>query len=102
MAVLEHLAKPEYILREIQRVLRPCGILAGTVPSDRAKPILEFLSYRLGIVNPDEIRDHKRYYNRKTLFAILEQTGFVHIRHSYFQLGLNNRFAAEKASVQLS
>jgi ubiquinone/menaquinone biosynthesis C-methylase UbiE len=104
MAVLEHLEKPLQILREIRRVLKKAesacgegrggGILVGTVPSKTARPILEFLSYRLGIVNEAEIRDHKRYFNRRDLLEIFAEAGFVEIRHRYFQCGMNNFFVA--------
>ena len=47
-AVLEHLEHPKRILEEIRRVLKPGGVLVGTVPSKASQPVLEFLSFRLG------------------------------------------------------
>jgi ubiquinone/menaquinone biosynthesis C-methylase UbiE len=102
MAVLEHLEKPLEILREIRRVLKKPetagksggGVLVGTVPSRAAKPVLEFLSYRLGIVNEAEIRDHKRYFNRRDLAEIFAEAGFREVTHRYFQFGMNNFFVA--------
>jgi len=100
MAVLEHLEKPLQILREIRRVLKKPesagggGILVGTVPSRAAKPVLEFLSYRLKIVNEAEIRDHKQYFNRHDLLDIFAEAGFTEVKHRYFQCGMNNFFAA--------
>ena len=96
MAVLEHLEYPTELLAETRRVLKPGGIFLGTVPSNAAKPVLEFMAFRLGIVNPDEIRDHKRYYNCSSLTVCLQQAGFQNIQHRYFQLGMNNFFYAEK------
>jgi ubiquinone/menaquinone biosynthesis C-methylase UbiE len=96
MAVLEHLEKPLEILQEIHRVLKKEGVLVGTVPSKAAKPILEFLSYKLGIVNESEIRDHKQYFNQKDLMEIFKKAGFGKMRHQYFQFGMNNYFVAHK------
>jgi ubiquinone/menaquinone biosynthesis C-methylase UbiE len=90
LAVLEHLAQPEAILREIRRVLGPDGELVLTVPSKAAQPVLEFLSFRLGIVSRDEIADHKTYYDRASLTSLLVTTGFTVTEHRYFQLGMNN------------
>lgn len=99
LAVLEHLSFPEDILREINRVLKPGGVLVGTVPSKIAQPVLEFLSYRLGIINPREIRDHKRYYDKDSLADILQHAGFNDIKHNYFQLGMNNFFMSYAADM---
>ncbi|MDR0286551.1 MAG: class I SAM-dependent methyltransferase [Clostridiales bacterium] len=101
LAVLEHLDRPKSMLREVCRVLRPNSFLAATVPSNAAKPILEFLSYRIGIVNQDEIRDHKQYYNRNSIVALLSTTGFTDIKHQYFQFGLNNYFLASVHKILL-
>jgi len=94
MAVLEHLSNPDAILSEIHRVLKHGGVLVGTVPSKASKPVLEFLSYKLNIVNPDEIRDHKQYFNKKSLQTIFMNAGFTQIKHRYFQFGMNNFFIA--------
>jgi ubiquinone/menaquinone biosynthesis C-methylase UbiE len=91
LAVLEHIEQEQAILHEIHRVLVPGGKLVLTVPSVWAQPVLEFLSYKLKIVNEDEIRDHKRYYNRQKLKKVLiHQAGFQDFYHRYFQLWMNN------------
>ncbi len=90
LAVLEHLCDPLRVLVEIRRVLRPHGTVILTVPSHAAKPVLEFLAYKLKIVNPAEIADHKRYYGKRDLRELSEQAGFRMRTHRYFQLGFNN------------
>lgn len=90
LAVLEHLDRPLEIANEIWRVLAPGGHLVMTVLSRAAKPVLEFLAYKLGIVSEIEIRDHKAYYNYRDLLALFSQTRLTMERHRYFQLGMNN------------
>lgn len=90
LAVLEHLSDPLGVLVEIARVLRPQGTLVVTVPSHAAKPVLEFLAYRLHLVNPAEIADHKRYFGKNDLRVLSEQAGFSMRTHRYFQFGFNN------------
>jgi ubiquinone/menaquinone biosynthesis C-methylase UbiE len=91
LAVLEHLDHPDAILKEISRLLRPGGGLLLTVPSWHAKPVLEFLAFRIGIINPDEIRDHKRYFDREDLFALIGATPELRVvNHEYFQWRFNN------------
>ena len=100
LAVLEHLDYPEAILHEIARILKPGGGLLLTFPSWHAKPVLEFLSFRLGIVNPDEIRDHKRYFNREDLFRIISMTPSLKIEHhEYFQWRFNNFMFAVRTQI---
>jgi SAM-dependent methyltransferase len=97
LAVLEHLDRPREICAEIVRVLRDGGKLVLTVPGKRAKPVLEFLSYRLGIVNRAEIEDHKKYYDIIELENLAAEFSNLEIvRHKYFQLGMNNFCVMEK------
>jgi ubiquinone/menaquinone biosynthesis C-methylase UbiE len=90
LALLEHLSDPLSIVNEIGRVLKKNGRILITVPSKAAQPVLEFLSYRLKIVNADEIIDHKKYYNRAELGKLFSQTSMIIEHHSYFQFGMNN------------
>jgi 2-polyprenyl-3-methyl-5-hydroxy-6-metoxy-1,4-benzoquinol methylase len=90
LAVLEHLSNPLGIVKEIERILSRNGRLVLTVPSKLSKPVLEFLSYRLKIVNEDEIRDHKKYYDYRELQNLSAQTNLTIEQHKYFQMGMNN------------
>ncbi len=91
LAVLEHLDKPGEICEEIVRVLKAGGKLVLTVPGKRAKPVLEFLSYRLGIVNRAEIEDHKKYYDLDELQELSAGVATLEIeKHAPFQFGMNN------------
>ena len=90
LAVLEHLAQPEDILRDIRRILVPGGELVLTAPSKAAQPVLEFLAFRLGVVSREEIADHKAYYDRASLGVLLAAAEFTFKEHRYFQFGMNN------------
>jgi len=98
MAVLEHLTHPQEILNEIFRVLKPRGKLLLTAPTPLAKPILEFLAFRLHLIDEASIRDHKTYFWREDLKRMLTNAGFSsqHLKHSYFELYCNNDVVAEK------
>jgi SAM-dependent methyltransferase len=100
VAVLEHFDYPENILGEISRILKPGGSLVITVPSCYAKPVLEFLSFRLKIISSDEIRDHKLYYNRENLYALIDNIPELFIKiHCYFQWKFNNFLVVQKEGV---
>jgi SAM-dependent methyltransferase len=92
LATLEHLDKPDLHLREIYRILKPGGILLLTTPSPRGKPVLEFLAYRLKIIDRHEIEDHRQYYSSAMLETALVHAGFIPtaINARTFQLGMNN------------
>ncbi|MGO9100548.1 MAG: class I SAM-dependent methyltransferase [Mycobacterium sp.] len=82
MAVLEHLWEPELTLLAFRRLLRPGGVCAINVPSWAGKPVLEVLAFRLGWSPPEEMEDHKMYYNPRDLWPLLVRAGFrpSHIR----------------------
>lgn len=96
LAVLEHLADPLLMMSETERVLKKGGRLVLTVPSKIAKPVLEFMAFYLKIVNADEIRDHKRYYDCKDIKSLVDHAGLILEEHRYFQMGMNNYCVAMK------
>ena len=89
LAVIEHVDSPAKMLAQAFRVLKPGGLLLMTNPTPRAKPVLEFLSYKLGIVSKDQIIDHKQYIGRREMEGLLAGAGFVNVRCRTFQLGMN-------------
>ena len=95
VSVLEHLAEPELMLRELHRVLRPEGVLLLNVPSWKGKRYLEFSAFRLQLSPAAEMADHKMYYDVSDLWPLLVRAGFSPRRVRCFphKLGLNT-FAA--------
>jgi 2-polyprenyl-3-methyl-5-hydroxy-6-metoxy-1,4-benzoquinol methylase len=90
LAVLEHLNDSPRVINECYRIIKPDGVIIITTPAPISKPFLEFLSYKLCIVSPEEIRDHKHYYNKNELRALLTQVGFNGIFVKSFEFGMNN------------
>lgn len=89
LATLEHFENEEEILKEVFRILRPLGSLLLTVPSKKARWLINILTYGFGLLSKAEIRDHKRYHTEKTLKDVLSKVGFRDIKVSSFQLGCN-------------
>lgn len=89
LANLEHLHEPLLNLQEIHRVLRKEGILVLTTPSTAAKPVLECLAFKLKLIDPAEILDHKRYFSKKMLHDYLTRAGFHTVSVKRFQGGMN-------------
>lgn len=97
-AVVEHLSDPLLHMKEIERVLKPGGKLLLTTPSKLAKPLLEFMAFNLGVIDRDEIADHKQYFSIAELKNALIQCGFhiEDIEAHTFLFGLNNFILAKK------
>lgn len=98
LAVLEHLKKPEKILGEIFRILKNNGCLYLTTPSPKAKGILEFLAFKLKVINKNSVLEHKKYFTPNEIIALLESAGFKkkNITIKYFEFGLNILAIAKK------
>lgn len=96
LANIEHLNEPLLNLQEIHRVLRKEGTLVLTTPSTAAKPILECLAFKLKLIDPMEILDHKMYFSKKLLQSYLSQAGFKKISVTRFQCGMNLHAVATK------
>jgi SAM-dependent methyltransferase len=91
ISVLEHLWDPLTMLRELRRVTAAGGACVVNVPSWRGKSFLELSAFRLGLSPPEEMDDHKRYYDPRDLWPLLVEAGFLPhgIRCHRHKFGLN-------------
>lgn len=98
VAVLEHLSNPQEVLNEGFRILKKEGRLVLTSPTPLAKPILEFLAFKLGVIDKKEIEGHKNYFRRKDIKIMLLKSGFEEkkIKNQFFEFFLNNLIIAQK------
>jgi SAM-dependent methyltransferase len=98
LAVIEHLTAPGLHLKEAYRILKPGGVLLLTTPSPKGKPVLEFLAFRLGVIDRREIEDHKIYFDGNMLRELLQLAGFKSeaLKVTTFQIGLNNSVFATR------
>jgi hypothetical protein len=98
LACFEHLEKHEFlnVLNELFVISSPEATIVGTVPTPRAKPVLEFLSYRLGLIDRSQIEDHKIYYDGGLLEKTLNESDWVLNQYRTFQFGMNGFFVMTK------
>ena len=89
LAVIEHLDNPEDIISSLKKYLDKDGIICLTAPSIYSKPILEFMAYKLGIINRKLVEEHKRYYNKNEYIKLSQKTNCKIIKFKYFMLGMN-------------
>lgn len=89
-AVLEHLNFPNPNLSFLSKIIKHNSLLIITTPTLFAKPILEFLSFRLGIISKREIEEHQHYYTFKEIEKLFDPFGFKIICQKYFEFGMNS------------
>jgi SAM-dependent methyltransferase len=98
ISVLEHLRDPRATIAQLHRVLAPGGVCLINVPSWRGKAFLEISAFRLGFSTPEEMDDHKMYYDPRDLWPLLVEAGFrpSALRVTRHKLGLNTFAVARK------
>ena len=96
LASFEHFVEPEKILAECYRVLQKGGTLIITTPAPKSRPLLEWLAFTIGVVSAEEILDHRRYYSKETVSAMVEASQFKVVQAKSFQWGLNSCVIARK------
>jgi len=94
MEVLSHLVDPEDVLKEIRRVLKPGGVLMGSVPHANLERFIW-----------EDARKHRRYYEEPGLRDDLEQLfPWCYIRTltgGQFAVSFANSFLADKPAEML-
>jgi len=96
LAVLEHIDNPEHFLKQIKLMLKKGGKVIITTPHKKGKNILEFISFKLGLVSRQEIMDHKNYFDETSLKNVFKKAGLIKIKIDTFELGLNLITSAKK------
>ena len=80
--VLEHLRDPWQVLRNIRSVIPPDGVLAVCIPNAQHWTVQvrlnigDFRYEELGLLD----KTHLRWFTRKTIFELMQQTGFQVIK----------------------
>lgn len=94
LAVFEHIDPFSLIdiLNKMSTICSKEAIIVGTMPTPKARPILEFLSYRLRLIDQSQIRDHKVYYDDLWLSVVVRRTAWRLSSYKRFQFGLNSLF----------
>ncbi|MDO8497596.1 MAG: methyltransferase domain-containing protein [bacterium] len=96
-AFLEHIDSPGSIIGESIRVLKTGGKAIFTTPTWKAKGMLEFLSYKMGLISRREIEEHRTYFNKENLLSLVKwASARIETHHAYFELGYNNLFVITK------
>ncbi len=108
-AVLEHLEDPVGTISEAARILKIGGRIIMTTPTKIAKPVLELLSFKLHLINEDEIREHKHYFNKSDIKNLIESVN-IHLqrngqlileKYSIFEVGFNSLIVLRKNEVNV-
>lgn len=104
LAVFEHIDPFCFIklLHSFRDLCSSEAVIIGTVPTPRARPILEFLSLKLHLIDSTQITDHKVYYDDLWLSAIVDYSGWQLSCYKKFQFGCNSFFMLTPRSTALS
>ena len=88
-AVIEHLDHPENVLNILKLKLNKNGVFFLTAPGKKSKFILEFMAYKLKLINAELVAEHKRYYDEKEYNILSKKTNLSIKKFYYFEFGLN-------------
>ncbi len=87
LAVIEHFRQPDAVLRKLQSILSPQGIIVLTTPHPCGDSILN-LGARIGLFSNDK-RTHHTLLNRRLLGEISLSAGFRVREYRRFLFGFN-------------
>lgn len=90
LAVIEHIEVEDVykIFKKFKKILKEDGRIFITTPTKMAKPVLELWAF-LGIVDRENIAEHKHYWSRRDIQRLAAKTGFVIKKYKKFQMGFN-------------
>ncbi len=90
LAVIEHIEVKDVfeIFRKFKEKLKTGGKIFITTPTRASKPVLEFLAF-VGILDKENIKEHKHYWSRKDIDELARVCGFSIKEYKKFQFGFN-------------
>jgi len=90
LAVLEHLTVTETVnvFKKFKNILKPNGQIIIT-STDRSAISSINLYSKLGIIDRDNVKEHKHFWNKKEFYDLAENTGFKVIKYMKFELIFN-------------
>jgi 2-polyprenyl-3-methyl-5-hydroxy-6-metoxy-1,4-benzoquinol methylase len=90
LAVIEHIDVSEVylIFDKFSKHLKKRGKILITTPTPKSKWILELLA-AIGILDKQNIEEHKHYWDKKDIVDLANKNGFKVIEYKNFQLGFN-------------
>jgi len=89
LAVIEHFDEPENIIKILKKKISDKGIIFITAPGKKSQWILEFIAYKLKLINAELVREHKRYYDKLEYEKLSKLSDTKIIKFYYFEFGLN-------------
>lgn len=99
-AVLEHLQSPKEVLLDCLKILKKGGKIVMTTPTPLSKPLLEFLAFKIHIINEMEIKEHVHYYSKKDIEVLINKFNKKYkvklLKYKKFELGLNSLIVLQK------
>jgi ubiquinone/menaquinone biosynthesis C-methylase UbiE len=99
LAVFEHIEKDRlnFLLNEINRVLKKGGMLIITTPAPWSDKLLHQMA-KFGLISSEEIHDHKSHYSQAKIVDMISESNFNKdkIKGGFFEVFLNMWFVAEK------
>jgi cyclopropane fatty-acyl-phospholipid synthase-like methyltransferase len=91
LAVLEHIIPNEVfqLFKEFCRILKSGGKVILTTPTPASKKFMETLA-KFGIINREEVFDHKKYYSKEEMEVIADENSLKLESYQLFEFGLNS------------
>lgn len=99
LAVLEHIDvdKVDRLFTDFKRILKKGGKIVLTTPTPASKNLLEFLAFKLKIISENEIRDHKKYYDKREILLLTRRSKLVLQKYKLFLFNLNSNAVLQKS-----
>ncbi len=88
LAVIEHLPNPEFVFKEVSRILKPGGLFVFTTPKQKAEWLINLYAQHIE-------DDHETYFTDETV-AHYSKNLFELVEYRPFLFGLNQLFALRK------